>query len=66
MTRLVILSAATALSMMTITPVFAMAAVQEPGAFAFSHPNADVLNATNRVFAANAKLERHITRAALA
>jgi hypothetical protein len=27
------------------TPVFAQAAVQEPGAFAFNHPNADVLNA---------------------
>jgi hypothetical protein len=25
------------------TPVFAQAAIQEPGAFAFSHPNADVL-----------------------
>ena len=27
------------------TSVFAQAAVQEPVAFAFSHPNADVLNA---------------------
>jgi hypothetical protein len=27
------------------TTVFAQAAVQEPGAFAFAHPNADVLNA---------------------
>jgi hypothetical protein len=27
------------------SPVFAQAAVQEPGAFAFNHPNADVLNA---------------------
>jgi hypothetical protein len=26
------------------TPVFAQAAIQEPGAFAFYHPNADVLN----------------------
>jgi hypothetical protein len=26
------------------TPVFAQAAVQEPGAFSFYHPNADVLN----------------------
>jgi hypothetical protein len=25
------------------TPVFAQAAIQEPGAFAFYHPNADVL-----------------------
>lgn len=36
--------AAVALSMMTATPVFAQAAIQEPGAFAFYHPNADVLN----------------------
>jgi hypothetical protein len=27
------------------SPVFAQAAIQEPGAFAFAHPNADVLNA---------------------
>jgi hypothetical protein len=27
------------------TPVFAQGAVQEPGAYAFYHPNADVLNA---------------------
>jgi len=26
-------------------PVFAQAAIQEPGAFAFYHPDADVLNA---------------------
>lgn len=29
---------------MMATPVFAQAAVQEPGPFAFYHPNADVLN----------------------
>jgi hypothetical protein len=35
---------ATALLMSAIaTPVFAQAAIQEPGAFAFYHPNADVL-----------------------
>jgi hypothetical protein len=27
------------------TPVFAQAAVQEPGAYSFYHPDADVLNA---------------------
>ena len=32
------------LSAMTATPVFAQAAIGEPGAFAFYHPNADVLN----------------------
>jgi hypothetical protein len=31
--------------MMTATPVFAQAAVQEPGGFAFYHPDADVLHA---------------------
>jgi hypothetical protein len=36
--------AAAALSAMTLTPVFAQAATQEPGMFAFYHPNADVLN----------------------
>jgi len=30
--------------MMMATPLFAQAAIQEPGAFAFYHPNADVLN----------------------
>jgi hypothetical protein len=44
MTKLTVLSAAAVLSMMAATPVFAMPAVQEPGALAFAHPNADVLN----------------------
>ena len=39
-----ILSAATMLSMMIATPAFAQAAVQEPGAAAFYHPNADLLH----------------------
>jgi hypothetical protein len=45
MTRLKKFGAVALLSMMTATPVFAQAAIQEPGAFAFYHPNADVLNA---------------------
>jgi hypothetical protein len=32
------------LSLMFATPVFALAAIQEPGAFAFYYPNNDVLN----------------------
>jgi hypothetical protein len=36
--------AAALLSTMTATPVFAQAAIQEPGEFAFYHPNLDVLN----------------------
>ena len=38
------LAAATLLSAVTLTPVFAQAAIPEPGLFAFYHPNADVLN----------------------
>ena len=44
MTSFKTLRAAAILSMMIATPVFAQAAIQEPGAFAFYHPNADVLN----------------------
>jgi hypothetical protein len=44
MTGLTMLGAAAILSMMIATPVFAQAAIQEPGAFTFYHPNADVLN----------------------
>jgi hypothetical protein len=44
MTRFKILGAAAVLSMMMATPLFGQAAIQEPGAFAFYHPNADVLN----------------------
>jgi hypothetical protein len=32
------------LSAMTATPLFAQAAIQEPGEFSFYHPNLDVLN----------------------
>jgi hypothetical protein len=45
MTSFRILSAAAMLSMMTAPPLFAQAAIGEPGAYAFYHPNADVLNA---------------------
>jgi hypothetical protein len=44
MTRFKIFGAAAILSLMFATPVFAQAAIQEPGAFAFSYPNNDVLN----------------------
>jgi hypothetical protein len=44
MTRFNILGAAAMLTLMLATPVFAQAAVQEPGAFAFYYPNYDVLN----------------------
>jgi BA14K-like protein len=38
------LSAAALLSLTFVAPVFAQAAIQEPGAFAFYYPNNDVLN----------------------
>jgi hypothetical protein len=44
MTKLTSLGAVAILSMIAATPVFAMPAVQEPAAFAFAHPNADVLS----------------------
>jgi len=45
MTSLKLLGSAVLLSAAFATQAFAQAAVQEPGAFAFYHPNADVLNA---------------------
>jgi hypothetical protein len=42
MTRFKILGAAAMLSMITATPLFAQAAIQEPGAYAFYHPNGGV------------------------
>ena len=45
MTRKIPTLAAALLMTAIATPVFAQAAIQEPGVFAFCHPNADVLNA---------------------
>ena len=44
MTGFKYISAAAILPLMFATPVFAQAAIQEPGAFAFAYPNNDVLN----------------------
>jgi hypothetical protein len=44
MIRFKIISAAAILTLMFTTPVFAQAAIQEPGSFAFFYPNNDVLN----------------------
>jgi hypothetical protein len=44
MTSLKTVVAAAMLSVMTVTPVFAQAAIQEPGMFSFYHPYLDVLN----------------------
>ena len=43
-TLLKTVAAAVVLSALAATPVFAQAAIQEPGEFAFSHPYLDVLN----------------------
>jgi hypothetical protein len=44
MTRFKLFSAAAILSLTFVTPVFAQAAIQEPGMYAFYYPNNDVLN----------------------
>jgi hypothetical protein len=44
MTRFMSFSTAVMLPLMFATPMFAQAAIQEPGAFAFNYPNYDVLN----------------------
>jgi hypothetical protein len=44
MASLKTIAAAALLSAITATPVFAQAAIQEPGAFAFYHPDLDVLH----------------------
>jgi hypothetical protein len=43
-TSLKAIAVAALLSALTATPGFAQAAIQEPGAFAFYHPDRDVLN----------------------
>ena len=49
--------AAMLLSVTAATPVFAQAAIQEPGMFAFYHPYADVLNGGAPTPAARLALE---------
>jgi hypothetical protein len=44
MTTFKTLAAAALLSSLVATPAFSQAAIQEPGAYAFYHPYADVLN----------------------
>jgi hypothetical protein len=44
MTSIRTITAAVLLSMMMATPMFAQAAIQEPGLFSFYYPNLDVLN----------------------
>jgi hypothetical protein len=51
MTSFKILAAALILSNAIATPVFAQAAVSEPGAAAFYHPDADILHAGSTPYA---------------
>ena len=44
MTSSKLIGAAVALAMFVAVPASAQQAIQEPGAFSFYHPNADVLN----------------------
>ena len=44
MTKFKLFSAAAILSLAFATPVFAQAAIQEPGMYAFYYPNNDVLS----------------------
>ena len=48
MTSLKLFGAALVLSVIAVAPVSAQQAIDEPGAYAFFHPNADVLNAGAR------------------
>jgi hypothetical protein len=54
MTNFRLMGAALVLSVATATSAFAQAAIQEPGAYAFYHPNGDVLHAGSAQPAANA------------
>jgi len=44
MTSIKLFGAALVLSVIAVAPVSAQEAIQEPGSYAFYHPNADVLN----------------------
>jgi len=50
MSVLRVLATVTLLTVGADLPAFAQAAIQEPGAFAFYHPDADVLNAGRAPF----------------
>ena len=54
MTNLKVLTAALVLSAASATTAFAQAAISEPGAYAFYHPNGDVLHAGSLTPAADA------------
>jgi hypothetical protein len=55
MTHFKILAATVMLSTAIATPVFAQAAISEPGAFAFYHPDGDVLHSGSAVHIGSAR-----------
>ncbi len=63
MSHLQIMTIALVLSTASITTAFAQAAIQEPGAFAFYHPNGDVLRAGSPRPAADAMAAYRTDRA---
>jgi hypothetical protein len=54
MTRFKLVSAALMLSVTMATPVFAQEAIQEPGNYAFFHPDGDLLHAGSASSASSA------------
>jgi hypothetical protein len=54
MTRFKLVSAALMLSVAMATPVFAQEAIQEPGNYAFFHPDGDLLHAGSASSASSA------------
>jgi hypothetical protein len=54
MTRFKLVSAALLLSVAVATPVFAQEAIQEPGNYAFFHPDGDLLHAGSASSASSA------------
>jgi len=58
MIKLSILGIATTLSVAIATPVFGQAAIQEPGAYAFYHPNSDLGAGSSRAAADAAELKQ--------
>ena len=59
MTSLKTIAAAALLSTLAVSPVFAQAAISEPGAFSFYHPDRDVLNSGAPTWGARPSVESY-------
>lgn len=66
MTSLKLFGAALVLSIAAAAPVSAQQAIQEPGSFAFYHPNADVLNSGGPLPTGAMAQERSLRSSAIA